>query len=252
MRLKDKVTLITGGGSGIGRASALLFAQEGAKIVIADVDERGGRETAGAIEEKGGSALFVFADVSKAEGAEKMVATCVDRHRRLDILFANAGIGGPFISIEETEESFYDRLMAVNAKGVFLCSKAAVPVMKKQGGGVIIVTASIAGVRPRPGQVVYSTSKAAAIMLTKSLAIELAPFHIRVNCINPVVTDTAFLVKNIEPEKLEDAKKGMVSTIPLGRMGKPEDMANAALYLASDESSLVTGVCLDVDGGRGV
>jgi len=142
--------------------------------------------------------------------------------------------------------------MAVNVKGVFLGCKAAVPVMKRQGGGVIIVTASIAGVRPRPGQVVYSTSKGAAIMLTKALAIELAPFNIRVNCINPVVTDTAFLVKNIDPDKLEDAKKGMLSTIPLGRMGRPEDMANAALYLASDESSLVTGVSLDVDGGRGV
>jgi 3-oxoacyl-[acyl-carrier protein] reductase len=252
MRLKDKVALITGGGSGIGRASALLFAQEGAKIVVADVDEKGGRETVDTIEQRGGSAFFVSADVSKSEGAEGMVRACVDRYQKLDILFNNAGIGGPFISIEETEESFYDKLMAVNVKGVFLCSKAAVPVMKKQGGGVIIVTASIAGVRPRPGQVVYSTSKGAAITLTKSLAIELAPFHIRVNCINPVVTDTAFLVKNIEPSKLDDAKKGMVSTIPLGRMGRPEDMANAALYLASDESSLVTGVCLDVDGGRGV
>jgi 3-oxoacyl-[acyl-carrier protein] reductase len=252
MRLKDKVAVITGGGSGIGRASALLFAQEGAKIVVADVDEKGGRETVNMIASSGGAALFVSADVSKASDADGMVAACVNHYGKLDILYNNAGIGGPFISIEETEESFYDKLMAINVKGVFLCSKAAVPVMKKKGGGVIIVTASIAGVRPRPGQVVYSTSKAAAIMLTKSLAIELAPFNIRVNCINPVVTDTAFLTKNIESSKLEDAKKGMVSTIPLGRMGRPEDMANAALYLASDESSLVTGVCLDVDGGRGV
>jgi 3-oxoacyl-[acyl-carrier protein] reductase len=252
MRLRDKVALITGGGSGIGRASATLFAQEGAKIVIADIDDEGGRETVQLIERNGGSALYVTADVSKMAGAEGMVKATVDHYGKLDILFNNAGIGGPFAPIEETDESFYDKLMAVNVKSVFLGCKCAVPVMKKQGGGVIIVTASISGVRPRPLQVVYSTSKGAAVMLTKALAIELAPFNIRVNCINPVVTDTAFLTKNIDPDKLEDAKKGMLSTIPLGRMGRPEDMAYAALYLASDESSLVTGVGLDVDGGRGI
>ena len=124
--------------------------------------------------------------------------------------------------------------------------------MKKQGGGVIVITASIAAVRPRPGLSAYSASKAAVIALTKSAAMELAPFNIRVNCINPVVTDTPFIVKTIEADKIDEAKKAMLGTIPLGRMGQPEDMAKAALYLASDDASLVTGISLDVDGGRGV
>jgi len=252
MKLSNRVALITGGGSGIGRASALLFSAEGARIAVADIDEKGGRQTVDAIQGKGGSAVFVRVDVSKAADVERMIKTTVEQYGKLDILFNNAGIGAPFVPCEEVEESFWDRTIAVNAKGIFLGCKYAIPVLKRQGGGVIINTASIAGVRPRPGQVVYSTSKAAAIMLTKALAIELAPFKIRVNCINPVVTDTAFLEKNIEASQLEGAKAAMLSTVPLGRLGQPEDMANAALYLASDESSLVTGLCLDVDGGRSI
>ena len=157
-----------------------------------------------------------------------------------------------FIPIEQVDESLWDRIMDINAKGIFLGCKYAIPVMKRQGGGVIINTASISGVRPRPGLIAYSASKGAAILLTKALAIELAPFKIRVNCINPVVADTPFLEKNIEASQLEGAKKAMMSTIPLGRLGQPEDMAHAALYLASEESTMVTGVSLDVDGGRGI
>jgi 3-oxoacyl-[acyl-carrier protein] reductase len=142
--------------------------------------------------------------------------------------------------------------MDINVKGIFLGCKYAIPVMKRQGGGVIINTASISGVRPRAGNVVYSASKGAAIVLTKALALELAPFKIRVNCINPVVVDTPFLEKNIGTSELENAKKMMLSSIPFGKLCQPDDIAHAALYLASDESTMVTGASLNVDGGRGI
>jgi len=252
MKLSNKVALITGSGSGIGRASAILFSQEGAKISVADIDEKGGQQTVDLIKQKGGSAIFIQTDVSKANDIERMIRATVDHYGKLDILFNNAGIGMPFIPIEEVKESIWDRIMEINVKGIFLGCKYAVPIMKRQGGGVIINTASISGVRPRPGLSAYSASKGAAILLTKALAIELAPFKIRVNCVNPVVVDTPFLEKNIDLSQLEEAKKSMLSTIPLGRLCQPEDIAHAALYLASDESSMVTGLSLDVDGGRGI
>jgi len=252
MRLLNKVALITGSGSGIGRASAVLFSGEGAKVSVADTDEEGGRKTVDLIKQKGGDAIFIHADVSKTNDAEKMVKTTVDHYGRLDILFNNAGIGMPFMPIEEVNESLWDRVMEINVKGIFLGCKYAVPVMKRQGGGVIVNTASISGVRPRPGLVAYSASKGAAILLTRALAIELAPFKIRVNCINPVVVDTPFIPKNIDTSRLEEVKKTLISTIPLGRLGQPEDIAHAALYLASDESAMVTGASVDVDGGRGI
>jgi 3-oxoacyl-[acyl-carrier protein] reductase len=252
MKLSNKVALITGSGSGIGRASALLFSHEGARVCVADIDKKGGEETVDLIKQKGGSAVFVRADITKASDAERMVKMALDQYGKLDILFNNAGIGMPFISVEQIEESLWHRLMDINVKGIFLGCKYAVPAMKRQGGGVIINTASISGVRPRPGLSAYSASKGAAILLTKALAIELAPFKIRVNCVNPVVVETPFLEKNIDRNQLEEAKKTMLSTIPLGRLCQPEDIAQAALYLASDESSMVTGLALDVDGGRGI
>jgi len=252
MKLSNKVALITGSGSGIGRASAILFSQEGARICVADVDRKGGEQTVDLIKQKGSNAIFVHADITKASDAEQMVKVTLDQYGKLDILFNNAGIGMPFMPIEQIEESFWHRVMDINVKGVFLGCKYAIPAMKKQGGGVIINTASISGVRPRPGLSAYSASKGATILLTKALAIELAPFKIRVNCINPVVVETPFLEKNIDRNQLEEAKKTMLSTIPLGRLCQPEDIAHAALYLASDESSMVTGASLDVDGGRGI
>jgi len=252
MRLPNKVGLITGAASGIGRASAVLFAKEGAKIVVADIDETGGRQTVDLIAQGGGSAVFVKADVTKAADVERMIKASVDQFGKLDILFNNAGVGTAFTPLEQVDEALWDRVMAINVKSMFLGCKYAAPVMKAQGGGVIINTASISGVRPRPGLTVYATSKGAVIVFTKAIAIEFAPYKIRVNCINPVVTDTAFITKTIEPSQIEAAKKGMLSTIPLGRLGEPEDMAFAALYLASDEAGLVTGVSLDVDGGRAI
>ncbi len=252
MRLLNKVGLITGSGSGIGRASAVLFSQEGARICVADIDKEGGQQTVDSMKQKGLDAIFVHTDVTKASDVERMVKVTLDHYGKLDILFNNAGIGMPFMPIEQIEESLWDKIMDSNVKGTFLGCKYAIPAMKRQGGGVIINTASISGVRPRPGNAAYSASKGAVIILTKSLALELAPFKIRVNCINPVVVDTPFLEKNIDMNQLEEAKKTMLSTIPLGRLCQPEDIAHGALYLASDESAMVTGESLNVDGGRGI
>jgi len=257
MKLSNKVALITGAGSGFGRATAILFSKEGAKISVVDIVEKGGQETVELIKQKGGDSIFIKADVSKASDAERMIKTTVDTYGRLDILFNNAGIPMSFTPVEEVKEELWDRIMDINVKGIFLGFKYIVPIMKKQGGGVIINTASISGVRPRPGLSAYSTSKAAAIMLTKALAIELAPFKIRVNCLNPVAAETPMLAKFIgveeaKGEKFEAGRKRFIDTVPMGRLAQPEDVAYAALFLASEEASLVTGASLDVDGGRGI
>jgi 3-oxoacyl-[acyl-carrier protein] reductase len=257
MKLANKIALITGAGSGFGRASAVLFAQEGAKISVVDMDERTGQETVSLVKQKGGNAIFIRADVSKAGDVEKMVKTTVDTFCRLDILFNNAGIPMSFTPVENVKEELWDRIQDVNVKGIFLGAKYAVPYMKKQGGGVIINTASISGVRPRPGLIAYSASKAAAIMLTKALAIELAASKIRVNCLNPVAAETPMLPKfmsdqALTPEKFEEGRRRFTDTVPLGRLAQAEDVANAALFLASDEAALITGASLDVDGGRGI
>ncbi len=252
MRLANKIALITGAGSGMGKASAILFAQEGAKISIVDIDEESGQMTKETIKQKGGQAIFIRGDVSKSKDAEKMIQGTVDAYGSLDILFNNAAIPMCFTPMEEVPEELWDRIMQVNVKGIFLLCKYALPIMKKKAGGVIINTASISGLRARPGLSAYTASKGAVIMLTKGLAIELAPFKIRVNCINPVAADTPMLAEMIGKRDLEGGKKALIATIPLGRLAKPDDIAYAALYLASEDASLVTGACLDVDGGRGI
>jgi 3-oxoacyl-[acyl-carrier protein] reductase len=257
MRLLNKVALITGSGSGIGRESAIIFSREGAKISIADIDKKGGQQTVDLIKQKGGTAIFIQTDVSKANDVEKMIKTTVDHYGKLDILFNHAGVPMSFTPVEELEEDLWDRIMDTNVKSIFLACKYGVPFMKKQGGGVIINTASIGGVRPRPGISAYNTSKGAIITLTKALAVELAPNKIRVNCINPVAAETLFLVRAVtggstKDEKYEEGIKRTLESIPLGRLAQPEDVAYAALYLASDDSSMVTGVSLNVDGGRGI
>ena len=252
MILPNRVAIITGSGSGMGRASAILFSDEGGKISVVDIDTKSGQQTVEMIKEKGGNAIFIQADVSRSGDVEKMIKTTVDTYGRLDILFNNAGIPMSFTPIDELKEDLWDRMMEVNVKSIFLGAKFAVPIMKEQRGGVIINTGSIAGVRPRPGLNAYVASKGAVITLTKGLAMELAPFKIRVNCINPVATDTPMQPKFMGEGDLEEKRRAIISTIPLGRMAKPEDIAHAALYLASDYSSMVTGICLDVDGGRGI
>jgi 3-oxoacyl-[acyl-carrier protein] reductase len=247
MRLADKVVIITGAGSGIGRSAAYLFAEEGAKVVVADINNPGGEETVSKIKAKRGTAIFIHTDLSISSQVENLIKTTINQFGRVDVLYNNAGIGQKLTPIEDIEESYWDQILSVNLKSVFLAVKYAVPYMKRAGGGVIINTASIAGVRPRPHTSAYVSSKGGVIALTKVLAIELASNNIRVNCINPVATDTPML------DALdEEDKKAWAKTIPMGRLAKPEDMAYAALYLASDESSMVTGVCLNVDGGRGI
>ena len=253
MRLADKVAIITGGGSGMGKATAHLFAREGAKVVIAQRTDSQGEETAAAINSSGGEAIFIHTDVALAAQVERLMMASLDKFGKIDILFNNAGVGLKPTPVEDIDEVDWDRIYAVNVRGVFLGGKYAVPVMKKAGSGVIINNASIGAVRPRAQRSAYASSKAAVIMLTKALALELAPNNIRVNCINPVFTDTPFISRVVpEGRTLEEHKKAIGSTIPLGRIAEPEDIAYAALYLASDEASMVTGICLDVDGGRGI
>ncbi|MBI2865061.1 MAG: SDR family oxidoreductase [Chloroflexi bacterium] len=253
MRLKHKVAIITGASSGFGRASAILFAREGAKVVVVDVNDAGGEETVRAIRETGGEAVFVHTDVSKAAQVERLVKTTVDTFGKLDILFNNAGRPQRPTSVVQMAEEEWDLIYSVNVKGIFLGAKYAVPELRKAGGGVIINTASISAVRPRMLGAAYASSKGAAIVLTKALALELARDNIRVNAIAPVAAETPmfpqFSREGADPEQI---RKLTLSSIPLGRLAQADDVAFAALYLASDESSMVTGTTLDVDGGRGV
>lgn len=250
-RLAGKVAVVTGAASGIGRASAEKFAAEGARVVIADLDATGAEGVAASIAENGGEAIHVRCDVTRDADARAMVEAAVGRYGALDILFNNAGYTNPPHPVEETTEEEMDRSLAVNVKGVFLCSRAAVPAMRDRGGS-IIVTASIMGIRTRPGFTAYAASKAAAIHLARTLAVELAGDDIRVNCLAPVATDTPMLDTFIGDRDPEEGRAAFVSTIPLGRLATPADVASAALYLASDEAAYITGTVLPVDGGRGI
>lgn len=255
MRLKDKVAVITGAGSGFGRGTALLFAREGARVVVADRDEAAAEATAEAIRQAGGEAWAVRVDVTDPEAVETLVAGTAARYGRIDVLHNNAGVPMPFTPLEEVSLEQWERIFRVNVTGVFLGCRAVIPVMKRQGGGVILNTASTAAVRPRPGLAPYNASKGAVAVLTRTLALELAPYRIRVNAINPVAGDTPMLRGFIGAdagEAYEAGRRRFAESVPLGRLSTPEDVAYAALYLCSDEASLVTGVLLDVDGGRDV
>ena len=255
MKLQGLVSVITGAGSGIGRASALAFAEEGARVLAADVNAAGADETAEQVRAAGGDADACQVDVTNAEQVEAMVQRAVDRFGRIDVLFNNAGLPQAFTPFEESTDALYDRIMDVNVRGVFYGCRAAIPRMKAQGGGVILNTASTAGIRPRPGLAVYNASKAAVIILTKTLAVELAPHHIRVVSICPVATDTPMLPSFIGTEKGADEAEGrrrFISTIPWGRLNRAEDIARAAVFLASSDADMVTGTAFEVDGGRDV
>jgi 3-oxoacyl-[acyl-carrier protein] reductase len=253
MRLNKKIAVITGSGSGIGRASAILFAKEGAKVVVADINDAGGEETVKKIESAGGEALFIHTDVSKASDVENMMKTTVEKFGKIDILFNNAGTPQRTMPFETLEESLWDKLFETNVKSIYLTMKYAIPLMKEAGKGIVINLASMAGVRPRPGSAAYASTKAAVLHITKALAIELAPYNIRVNAINPSAVDTPMLPKFREDgQDLDAFYEGARASMPIGRIATPEDIANAALYLASDESSMITGIGMNVDGGRGI
>jgi 3-oxoacyl-[acyl-carrier protein] reductase len=251
MKLKDKVALITGAGSGIGQATALLFAREGARVAVVDVREEAAKATAQEIERAGGQALALRADVSRAADNQAAVEQTVARWGRLDIFYANAGVPERPTPVEDVDEATFDRIMAVNVKGPFLGAKYAVPVMKRQRSGVILITGSTSAVRPRPGVQCYSASKGAVHVMAKSLALELAPFGVRVVAIAPVATETPMLPAFMGKDKVDE--EGMAryrATVPLGRLNQPEDLARAALFLASDDAAMITGTTLEVDGGR--
>lgn len=253
MRLNKKIAVITGSGSGIGRASAILFAKEGAKVVVADINDAGGEETVKKIESAGGEALFIHTDVSKSSDVENMMKTTVEKFGKIDILFNNAGTPQRTMPFETLEESLWDKLFETNVKSIYLTMKYAIPLMKEAGKGIVINLASMAGVRPRPGSAAYASTKAAVLHITKALAIELAPYNIRVNAINPSAVDTPMLPKFREDgQDLDAFYEGARASMPIGRIATPEDIANAALYLASDESSMITGIGMNVDGGRGI
>jgi 3-oxoacyl-[acyl-carrier protein] reductase len=254
MKLDGKVALITGAGSGFGRATAVLFAREGAKVVVVDKNQDTGRESVDIIRQHGCEAIFRKADVSDARDCEAMIKTAVDEFGKLDILHNNAGIAQVMTPIADIDEAVWDRLINVNLKSVFLCSKMAIPVMKKQGG-VIINTSSVGAVRARPGAGAYAVAKAGVTHLTRILAVELAAFKIRVNSISPVISETPLgleLLPDQLKKDMEATRKVFLSTIPIGRMAVPEDIANAALFLAMDDSSMITGIDLLVDGGRAI
>ncbi len=252
MRLNEKVAIVTGAGSGIGRASAKLFAKEGAKIIVADVNNKGGEETVAAIKAGGDEAIFVRADVTVASEVEHLVKAGKDKFGKINILLNCAGIWGTpgENPIESIEPSLWDRVYAVNVRSIFFTAKYTVPEIRKAGGGAIISIASMAGLRPvGPRNALYASSKGAIITLTKALALEFAPDKIRVNCINPFITETP-LLKDLQ--LTEETLKVVAGNAPLGRVVKPEDVAQAALYLASEESSMLTGTYINVDGGTGI
>jgi len=247
MKLKDKVAIVTGGASGFGKAIAETYAREGAKVMVADINGQGAREVANSI---GEAAAHIACDVSKKADVDAMVAETVKTFGGVDIMVNNAGYTHKNQWLLNVAEEEFDRIFAVNVKAIYLATLACVPEMEKRGGGVIINTASTAGVRPRPGLTWYNGSKGAAITLTKSMAVELAPKKIRVCAINPVIGETGMLELFMGMPDTPENRAKFLATIPLGRMSKPADIANAALFLADPASEFITGVALEVDGGR--
>jgi 3-oxoacyl-[acyl-carrier protein] reductase len=249
MRLRDKVAIITGAGSGYGEGTAHRFVAEGAAVVAADIVGERAEGVAAGITDKGGRAVACQADVALSADVKRMVDLALQRFGRLDIVVNNAGITHRNRPMLEVDEETFDRVFAVNVKSIYLSAVHAVPVFRKQGGGVFINVASTAGLRPRPGLTWYNGSKAAAIVVSKSMAVELAPDKIRVNAICPVIGETGLTAEFMGGDSPE-LRARFAATIPLGRFSRPSDIANAAVFLAEDASDFITGVALEVDGGR--
>ncbi|HWE63642.1 MAG TPA: SDR family oxidoreductase [Chloroflexota bacterium] len=250
MSSEQRIVVVTGAGSGIGRASALSFAQEGSAVVAVDLD--GASVEATVAEMAPGRGLALAGDVSNPEHMGRIVNTTMERFGRIDVLFQNAGVPQAARPIEEIALAEWQRIIAVNLTALFLGAQLVAPIMKAQRGGVILITASIAGIRPRPGLSAYVASKSGAIGLAKALALELAPFQVRVNAICPVAVRTPMLTQFGFGAEEDEAEQRFVASIPLGRLSTPQDVANAALFLASEAASMITGTAFEVDGGRGV
>jgi 3-oxoacyl-[acyl-carrier protein] reductase len=252
MLLREKVAIVTGAASGIGKAIARRFSEEGARVVLADLNGQAASLTA---EECPGETLIVEGNVAEEDQVKEMIAQTIERFGRVDAAVNCAGVPMAFTPIEEVAEEQWERIMDVNVKSIYLAAKYCVPHMKQAGQGVIVNVCSIAGVRARPGLNAYCASKGAAIMLTKALAIELAPWRIRVNGINPGPADTPMLSKFMsgDKEKIEkETKEIFINSVPLGSLIQPDDIADAALYLCSGMARMVTGEIVNVDGGRGI
>ena len=246
MRLKDKCAIVTGGASGFGEGIVRKFIAEGARVVIADLNGEGAQALA---DELGASATAHQVNVANGEDVKALVTVTLDTLGRIDILVNNAGTTHLPAPMEDINEDDFDRVLAVNAKSVYLTAREIVPLMKSQGSGAILNVASTAAVSPRPRLSWYNASKGWMTTATKGMAVELAPHGVRVNAINPVAGETP-LLKMFMGEDTPEVRAKFLSTIPMGRFSTPEDMGNAACYLCSDEASMVTGVCMEVDGGR--
>jgi 3-oxoacyl-[acyl-carrier protein] reductase len=250
MRLKGKTVIVTGGASGFGEGMVRRFTEEGAKTVIADINDAAGEKLADEISGKGPGCLYVHCDVTSAENLDNLASVSVKQFGSIDVMINNAGMPQTNQPMLNVDEATFDKIFDVNVKSIFLAAKAVVPIMREQGSGSIINTASTAGLRPRPGLVWYNASKGAANTMTKAMAVELAPDQIRVNALCPVAGDTPMLGAFLGGEVTNEMRDKFVATVPMGRLSTPLDMANAALFFASDESAFITGVCMEVDGGR--
>jgi 3-oxoacyl-[acyl-carrier protein] reductase len=244
MKLQDRVALITGGASGVGCATAELFAREGARIVVADLNGPAASQVAKQIRSNGREAVSIQVDVSKVKDAEDMVAYTISSYGQIDVLFNSAGIIGREAYLWEATEEDFDQIISVNLKGVFLSCKYAIPHMLERRSGVVLSMSSLGGLVARRANSLYNASKAGVVLITRVLAKELAPYGIRANCIAPITTDTP-LLDAWPPE----ARAASASHIPLGRIVQPEEIAAAALFLASDDAAMITGIPLVIDGG---
>lgn len=246
MRLKDKTAIVTGAGSGFGAGIARKFVNEGCRVLIVDINGAAADLVA---RELGDSALAFEGDITRSKTVDAMVRTAQDAWSKVDIMVNNAGVTHLPAALEDVTEDDFDRVMAVNMKAVYLTTRAVVPHMKARGQGVILNIASTAGVSPRPKLNWYNASKGWLITATKAMAVELAPDGIRANALNPVAGETP-LLKSFMGEDTPEMRAKFLSTIPLGRFSTPEDLGNAACFLCSDEASMITGVAMEIDGGR--
>ena len=251
MRLKDKSIIVTGSGGGIGEGIARRLAAEGAQVIVNDINTSMGEKVVAGINAAGGRASFFAADVTRSADVKALVDAARQRHGKLDVLVSNAGWTHRNRPALEVSEDEFDKCYAVNVKSIYLATIHATPLFRAQGGGCFINIASTAGVRPRPGLTWYNGSKGAVITTSKSLAAELGPDNIRVNCVNPVFNPDTGLSAEFAGGPLDEARRArFLATIPLGRFSTALDVANAVLYLASDEAAFISGVCIEVDGAR--
>ncbi|MCX5826239.1 MAG: SDR family NAD(P)-dependent oxidoreductase [Deltaproteobacteria bacterium] len=245
--LMGQVAIVTGSGKGLGWAIAERLAKDGANIVIVEIDRQSGEEKAIAIQRMGREALAIQTDVCKWPDVENMVNKTMAKFKQVDILINNTGIMGPYHPVMEYPEDIWDKVIAVHLKGTFLCCKCVLPIMKDQKSGKVVNMGSVAGKEGNANMSPYATAKAGIIGLTKTLGKEMAPFNVRVNCVSPALIDTD-MAREMTPEQ----RALLTSKIPMGRLGKPEEVAAVVKFLVSDESSFVTGQCYDISGGRSV